>query len=205
MKSFIISGTDTGIGKTTCAAMLTLALQGIYWKPLQSGTMDGTDTETVRHMTGLPPEHFLPENYVLSQPLSPHRASEIDGITITNITPPHTDKPLIIEGAGGLLVPLTRQKLQADMFAAWNVPLILCARTGLGTINHTLLSVEALRARKMALHGIVFIGDDNPDNIKTIADFSAAKILGRIPHLDTFTPSSLLHTFDTHFRIEDFA
>jgi dethiobiotin synthetase len=125
-------------------------------------------------------------------------------VTIADITLPVTNKTLIIEGAGGLLVPITRQKLQIDMFAAWSLPIILCARTGLGTINHTLLSVEALHHRQIPLHGIIFIGDDNTDNIKTIAAFSGAKILGRIPHLNAINKTSLQHTFDTYFRIEDF-
>lgn len=204
-QSYIITGTDTGIGKTVCAAMLTLALGLRYWKPLQSGTVDGTDTETVRKMTQLPADRFLPETHILTQPLSPHYAAELDGVGINPqaLTPPCSG--LVIEGAGGLMVPVTRDTLQIDIFKTWCLPVILCARTGLGTLNHTLLSVESLRARGMPVHGIVFIGTEHADNIRTIAEFSGIKILGRIPPLETLSPQSLRDAFDTNFRAEDFS
>lgn len=205
-QAFIISGTDTGIGKTTVAAMLTLALQATYWKPIQSGTEDGTDTLTVKALTGLADNHFLPEAYVLTQPLSPHRAAEIDDVTIdiAQLARPVTGTPLIIEGAGGLMVPVTRQLLQIDLFSTWDAPVILCARTGLGTINHTLLSIEALRSRKIPLHGVIFIGGDNPDNIRTIAEMSGTKVLGHMPHLPVVDRTSLMDVFAGYFQCEDF-
>jgi dethiobiotin synthetase len=209
-KTFIISGTDTGIGKTVVSAMLTAALDANYWKPIQSGIEvdieDSTDKKTVQRLTGLPAVRFLPERYVLTAPLSPHRSAELDNVTIDApfLLPP-SDRTLIVEGAGGLLVPLTRQKLQIDMFAAWQAPVILCARTGLGTINHTLLSVEALQQRKIRLHGIIFIGPDNADTIHTIAEFSSALVLGHIPPLDVIDAPTLLHVFNERFRREDFA
>ena len=210
-QTFILTGTDTGIGKTTVAAMLTLALDALYWKPIQAGTEQagtggGTDTQRVQALTGMPAEHFLSERYVLQHPLSPHRAAELDNLEIDtdNFPIPHTDKTLIIEGAGGLLVPLTRQKLQVDLFAAWNVPLILCARTGLGTINHTLLSMEALRRRDMRLHGLIFVGDENADNMRTIADFSGVRVLGHMPILNVIDRAALSHVFMQRFRKEDF-
>lgn len=206
-RSFIVSGTDTGIGKTAAAALLTLGLNARYWKPIQSGTEDGTDTATVKTLTGLPDDRFLPEAYVLTQPLSPHRSAEIDGVEITldRLALPEVDGPLIVEGAGGLMVPVTRTLLQIDLFKHWGAPVILCARTGLGTINHTLLSVEALRARGMTLHGLLFIGDDNPDNIRTIAELSGARILGRLPWLEQLHAESLKAVFAETFRVEDFA
>ncbi|MDR3448399.1 MAG: dethiobiotin synthase [Alphaproteobacteria bacterium] len=205
-RTFTITGTDTGIGKTAVSAMLMLALDALYWKPIQSGTEEGTDSLTVKALTGLPDERFLPEQYILSQPLSPHRAAELDDIEIDiqSIKLPLADKNIIVEGAGGLLVPVTRQKLQIDLFAAWKAPVILCARTGLGTLNHTLLSVEALHHRTMLLHGIIFIGEDNPDNIRTIGDFSGAKILGRLPHLPALNRAALANAFAQNFRKEDF-
>ncbi len=126
MASFILTGTDTGIGKTTVAAMLLLALDWIYWKPIQSGTEDGTDTQTVQALTGLPSNRFWPERYVLSQPLSPHRAAALDGVTITPFLPPETEKPLLIEGAGGLMLPITPDLLQIDLFRTWK-RLFFCA------------------------------------------------------------------------------
>lgn len=205
-KGYIVSGTDTGIGKTTVAAMLLLALDALYWKPLQSGTQDGTDRERVQALTHLPADRLLPERYVLSQPLSPHRAAELDGVAIDpkTLAVPAVERTLIIEGAGGLLVPITRQLLQIELFADWDLPVILCARTALGTINHTLLSIDALRSRRMRLHGVVFVGDDNPDNIRTIGEISGALVLGRLPRLEPLDRAALLGAFARGFRREDF-
>jgi len=206
-KAYIVTGTDTGIGKTTVAAMLVLALDAVYWKPIQSGTEEGTDRQRVQALTQLPDDRLLPERYVLSQPLSPHRAAELDGIEIKAkaLVLPAFDRTLVIEGAGGLMVPVTRDKLQIEVFADWSLPIILCARTALGTINHTLLSIEALRGRHMRLHGLIFVGDDNPDNMRTIADFSGARILGHVPRLDRIGRAALLDVFARGFRREDFA
>ncbi|MDP9195687.1 MAG: dethiobiotin synthase [Pseudomonadota bacterium] len=201
--AFIITGTDTGIGKTVCSAVLTLGLKGCYWKPVQSGTAEGTDTQAVRTMTGLPDDHFLPEVYCLKEPLSPHRAAELDGVVIDpgQLEIPDCDRPLIVEGAGGLMVPLTREVLYVDVFRRWNVPVILCARTGLGTINHTLLSVEVLKSRGIPLHGLVLIGPDNPDNMRTIREFTGTRILGHIPPLPALEPQALQRVFEASFDL----
>jgi len=111
---------------------------------------------------------------------------------------------LVIEGAGGLMVPITRRLLQIDLFADWSLPIILCARTALGTINHTLLSIEALRSRRLQLHGLIFVGDDNPDNMRTIGEFSGARILGHVPRLQSVDRAALLDAFARGFRREDF-
>ena len=178
----IIAGTDTDVGKTVFSAMLMLALNANYWKPIQCGVIDGVDTKTVQNYTGLPDRRFFPEKYILSEALSPHRAAEIDNVEIdlSALRPPLSEAPLLIEGAGGLMVPLTRDTLQIDQFKRWNLPVILCARTGLGTLNHTLLSLEALKSRNIPIHGIAFIGDENRDNMQTIAEFSSEWILGRL-------------------------
>lgn len=205
--SYIITGTDTGIGKTVASAMLVQGLEYNYWKPIQSGIEDGgVDTRRVQKMTDLPDDRFLPERYVFSEPLSPHRAAELDDsfVDLDNLEPPLTERPLIIEGAGGLMVPLTRKNLLINQFKKWDVPLILCARTGLGTINHTLLSLEAIWARDIKLHGIIFIGENNDDNMTTIHEFSGAKVLGHIPMLDEINSSSLQTVFKKNFRAEDF-
>ena len=205
-KRYIITGTDTDIGKTIFAAMLTLALKGIYWKPVQAGTEEMTDTQTVKKLTGLPDDHFLPETYILTNPLSPHRAAELDGkeIDIESLKLPDTPSPLVIEGAGGLMVPLSRKALFIDVFKKWNLPIILCARTSLGTINHTLLSIEAMKSKKLPILGIAFIGSDNPDNMRTITDFSGIKNLGHLPLLEVLEKTSLEDTFNKNFKKEDF-
>jgi dethiobiotin synthetase len=209
MTALVITGTDTGVGKTVVAAMLTLALDAVYWKPVQSGTIDGTDTATVASITGLGPERFILERYLLTQPLSPHRAAELDGVAIdlhSLVLPGSTPggRPLIVECAGGLMVPLTRRTLYIDIFQRWGVPVVLCARTALGTINHALLCIEALRARDIPILGIVFVGDEMPDNEHTICEFADVRRLGRLPWLPRLTPVTLVEAFDGEFRRQDF-
>jgi dethiobiotin synthetase len=198
----VVTGTDTGIGKTVFAAALARALGAAYWKPIQSGLLDGADGETA---AALGVARVLPEAYRLTEPLSPHRAAELDGVTIdpARLVPPDAD-PLVIEGAGGVLVPVTRELLYADLFARWGLPVVLVARTGLGTINHSLLSVEALRARGVAVHGIAFVGDANADNEATICAMAGVKRLGRLPRLDPLAAEGLAAAFARHFAIGDF-
>lgn len=189
----------------------TAQLNPHYWKPVQSGIEDGVDTKTVQNLTHLPDERFFPERYIFSEPLSPHRAAELDNTSIdmddlrdmSKI--PECDGPLIIEGAGGLMVPLTRENLYINLFKEWQIPLILCARTGLGTINHTLLSLEAIWERGIPLKGIVFIGEENLDNIRTIAEFSKVKILGHMPLLNHEPDDTALRLmFGNNFNARDF-
>ncbi|BCH20597.1 ATP-dependent dethiobiotin synthetase BioD [Mesorhizobium sp. L-8-10] len=193
MSPIVVTGTDTGIGKTVFAAGLTGLVDGVYWKPVQSGLDGETDSRVVSRLAGLSPERILPEAYRLSQPLSPHRAAELDSVSIDpdRLALPSVARPLIVEGAGGLLVPLTRERLFIDVFARWRASVVLCARTALGTINHTLLSIEALRRRDIPLLGIAFIGEAMPDTERTIADLGKVRVLGRLPHLDPLTPQTL--------------
>lgn len=209
---FIVTGTDTGIGKTVVSAMLMQAMNGLgrtthYWKPVQSGLDGMVDTRTVQKLSGLEDNLFLPETYVLSEPLSPHRAAELDGLEIdpnTLTIPDAATDGLIIEGAGGLMVPLNRKSLYVNQFAKWDLPVILVARGTLGTINHTLLSLEALWARKILVHGLIFVGDAEKDNMKTIAEISGEKVLGHLPNLDEVTPDTIRTAFDSHFNAADF-
>ncbi|MDK4807475.1 MAG: dethiobiotin synthase [Novosphingobium aromaticivorans] len=205
MSRFVVTGTDTGIGKTVFSAGLAGALRAHYWKPVQSGLDEGADRDHVAHLAQLPPELVLEEAYRLTEPLSPHRAAEIDAIQIdpARLSPPALD-PLVIEGAGGALVPITRSTLYADLFAWWNLPVIVVARTGLGTINHTLLTIEALRARGVPLHGVAFAGDANDDNEQTIAAMGKIRRLGRLPRLDPLTPETLAAAFAEAFPAETF-
>ncbi|MDH5722861.1 MAG: dethiobiotin synthase [Alphaproteobacteria bacterium] len=212
-QKFVITGTDTDIGKTVFSAGLMLALEGAgatphYWKPVQSGVSDSIDTHTVRTLTNLGQDRFLPESYVFSESLSPHRAAELDDVHIDidalKTALPDINGTLIIEGAGGLMVPLTRENLLINLFKKWRIPVILCARTGLGTINHTLLSLEALWSRNIPVHGIAFIGERNVDNVKTIGQFSETKILGTLPIIEDLSPENLKGAFEVHFDIEDF-
>ncbi|OBP78195.1 dethiobiotin synthase [Mesorhizobium loti] len=192
-KRIVVTGTDTGIGKTVFSAGLAGLLDGFYWKPVQSGLDEETDSEVVARLSGLPAGRVLPEVYRLRMPLPPHRSAEIDGVAIeaAKLSLPDLPGPLIIEGAGGLMVPLNRRTRFIDIFEQWQLPVILCARTTLGTINHTLLSIEALRARSIPLIGIAFIGDEVADTQRTIAEFSGVRQLGRLPLLDPLTSETL--------------
>ena len=136
----IVSGTDTDVGKTVFCAALADALGADYWKPVQAGHEDGTDSRRVAEL-GLSSERILPEKHILDTPASPHYAARLDGIVIDAnalLPPPPGDRPLVIEGAGGLMVPVNDDTLFIDIFARWKLPLVLCARTELGTINHSL-------------------------------------------------------------------
>jgi dethiobiotin synthetase len=202
----VVTGTDTGIGKTVFSAALTGALNAFYWKPIQSGLEDETDTQAVMRLSGIPSEHVLPELYRLKTPASPHLAAEIDGVAIdlASLVLPVAPGPVVVEGAGGLMVPLTRETTYIDQMARWAAPVVLCARTALGTINHTLLSVEALRRREIPLLGVAFIGDENSDTERTIAEMGRVKRLGRLPLLAVLTPDTLREAFAEHFDAEDF-
>jgi dethiobiotin synthetase len=202
----VVTGTDTGIGKTVFSAALTDALGACYWKPVQSGLDGETDSETVARLGRIPSERIFPEAWRLKTPVSPHLSAEIDGVTLDPyaLDPPDTPLPLVIEGAGGLLVPLTRHQTFADVFARWQIPVILCARTALGTINHTLLSLEALRQRRIPVLGIAFLGDAYPDTQRTIEEMGDIRILGRLPRLEVLTPDVLRQAFREHFDISSF-
>ena len=197
---FVVSGTDTNIGKTVFCAGLAGMLGARYWKPVQAG-LPG-DSDVVRDLAGV---EIVPEAYILQLAASPHQAAAQEGITIDpiSLTPP--DGPLVIEGAGGLMVPLTRETLFIDLFARWKLPLILCARTALGTINHTLLSLEAIRRRDIVLHGLAFIGEANDESEKIICELGQVKRLGRLPVIEPLTPGRLKSVFAKTFDRADFS
>ena len=201
MIRFVVTGTDTGIGKTVFSAALAGALGLPYWKPIQSGLEEETDSEAVARLAG---GRVHPETWRLVTPASPHLAAEIDGVTIDAdaLVPPPGD--LLIEGAGGALVPVTRTLLYADLFARWQIPVIVCARTALGTINHSLLTIEALKARHVPIHGIAFVGEAAPDSEAIIAALSGTKRLGRLPIVDPLTPDALAAAFAANFDLTDF-
>jgi dethiobiotin synthetase len=206
MAPIVVTGTDTGIGKTVFSAALVGALDGFYWKPVQSGLEEATDSEIVRRLSGLAADRILPECYRLNTPASPHLAAAIDGITIDpdRLQLPEVSRPLVVEGAGGLLVPLTRELTYIDMFARWRAPVVLCARTTLGTINHSLLSIEAIRSRGVALLGVAFVGEENADSEGIIIELGRTRHLGRLPRLSSLTTDTLRMAFATHFNVKDF-
>lgn len=194
MSALIVTGTDTGIGKTVFAAGLTMALGAMYWKPVQSGLADATDTDTVRDLSGA---EVLPEAYRLNLPASPHLSAEDMGVEIdlSRLTLPQVDGPLVVEGAGGLMVPLNRQSFYLDLIAHWQAPVVLVARTALGTINHTALSLMALRGAGCEVVGVGFVGDPEPEVEQTIAEMCDVQHLGRLPFLAELTQQTLADAF----------
>jgi dethiobiotin synthetase len=189
----VIAGTDTDVGKTIVSALVVQGLGARYWKPVQSGTEDGGDSGRVQSLIDLPPERLLPEAYRLSAPVSPHWSAERDGVRIDpdRLTLPPGDDPLVVETAGGLLVPLRRDWLQIQQLERWQLPVLLVARSGLGTLNHTLLSLEALRRRGLAVLGLVLNGPLHADNPRTLEELGGVPVLLELPPLDPLNAAAL--------------
>lgn len=203
---FVVTATDTNVGKTVFSAALAGALDGYYWKPVQAGLGDETDAEVVARLSGLGADRILPEVYRLQMPASPLAASRSEGITLypQELSAPNVDRPLVIEGAGGLMVPLSERILLIDVISGWNAPIILCARTTLGTINHTLLSIEAMRRRDLPLLGVVFIGDEDEAAEQAVVSFGGVRRLGRLERLNPLDRDTLAAAFARSFALEDF-
>jgi dethiobiotin synthetase len=199
MRGFVVTGTDTGVGKTVVAAGLAGALGARYWKPIQAGLDEESDSDAVRRLTE-GRARVLAEAYRLATPCSPHEAARIDGVRVEAPALPQGDGPLVVEGAGGVLVPVNDRLLYADLFAAWGLPVILVARTALGTINHSLLSLQALRSRDITVAGVIFSGEANEASEAAIVNFGQCRRLGRLPRLDPLTPAALARAFQ-HIEI----
>jgi dethiobiotin synthetase len=203
----VVVGTDTEIGKTVFSAGLAALLGANYWKPIQAGLEGESDSQLVARLGGLSDDRIVPERYRLETPASPHHAAAVGGVRIVadKLDVPETSgRPLVIEGSGGLLVPLDDTTLYIDVFARWQLPVVLCARTALGTINHSLLSIEALRHRKLDILGIAFIGDDNAESERIICEIGRVRRLGRLPRLSPLTRNTLRAAFEASFNPDDF-
>ncbi|WP_407151072.1 dethiobiotin synthase [Bradyrhizobium sp. ORS 86] len=204
----VVTGTDTGIGKTVFCAGLANLLDANYWKPIQAGLEGETDTEVVARLGGLASDRIVPELYRLRTPASPHLSAELDEVRINTDTldvPDTGGRPLVIEGAGGLMVPLSGGTLYIDIFERWRLPVVLCASTALGTINHSLLSIEALRKRQIDILGIAFIGEKNSEAVRAICEIGRVRWLGRLPLIAPLSSETLQAAFNASFRRDDFA
>ena len=193
-----VTGTDTNVGKTLLSALLVAALKRKYWKPIQTGSCEGTDRETVIKLAG---GEAYQESYIFDPPVSPHIAAKEQGVTIElqKIRRPASSDPIIIEGAGGVFVPINDQEFMLDLMRHLGSPIILAARTALGTINHTLLSVFAIRQAKLPLLGVVMIGKENAENRAAIEKYGRVPVIGSIPWLDTIDRRILVETFNQNF------
>ncbi len=198
-RRIFVTGTDTGVGKTFVSAVLTAGIPGAgYWKPLQTGSSEGTDTQWVRKATGLPEERFFPESHIFAPPLSPHAAAALAGVEIdlAGITLPSWDGPLIVEGAGGVMVPVNSHAFMLDLMRQLALPVLVVARSGLGTINHTLLTVEKLENAGIGVLGVVMNGPLNPGNRRAIENYGKVPVVGETGPLAEITPSVLKRTFE---------
>lgn len=204
-RRIFVTGTDTEVGKTFISAVIAAGLRSYYWKPIQSGANEGTDTQWIRQATGLPESHFFPEAYRLREPLSPHAAARIEGIEIdcSQLRLPELadNASLIVEGAGGLLVPINRSFLMIDLIEQFSLPVLIVARSGLGTINHTLLTVMALKRRGIPIAGVVMNGEFNSSNRDAIEYYGDVKVLAEIEPLKDITAKSLSETFHRCFKL----
>ena len=183
MRRIFVAGIGTDVGKTVVSAVLVESLRADYFKPVQAGNLDFSDSSIVSSLISNPQSSICPENVLLKEPMSPHAAAAIEGrgITLDDLKLPTTDRDLIIEGAGGLLVPLSDDLLVIDLISHFNASVLLVSNNYLGSINHTLLSLEAIKARGLKLEGIVFTGEASQSTESIISKISGAKVFGRIP------------------------
>jgi dethiobiotin synthetase/malonyl-CoA O-methyltransferase len=207
-KGFFITGTDTNAGKTVLSALLCAALPGRYWKPIQTGAREDSDRRQVQSWAGLESDHLLPEAYLFDDPVSPHLAAQREGreIALAHIVLPaeHSTLPLIAEGAGGVMAPVNSREFMIDLMRHLALPVVLAARSTLGTINHTLLSVQCLRNAGLPIIGVVMIGPPDCDNRKAIEHYGKVQVIGQIPMLATINRQSLRDSYDRYFMKEIF-
>lgn len=206
MNGFFITGTDTDVGKTVLASLLCAALDGYYWKPIQTGAREGTDRRRVLAWSEIKPEHAFPESYIFDEPVSPHLAAKhaVTRITLEKIVRPVPpgDHALIVEGAGGVLVPINGEQFMIDLMRYIGLPAIVASRTRLGTINHTLLSLQALRSAQIVVQGVVMLGEENYENLRAIEHYGQVPVIGRIPKLTDINAKVLREVFATQFDLE---
>ena len=190
---FIICGTDTDVGKTLISSFFVRGLQSFYWKPIQSGIETETDSQSILRLSGINKVKILKEAYIFNKPVSPHWAAEIDKkkIDIKSLDLPSIDGSLVVETAGGLMVPITRNYLQIEQIQRWNLPVIIVCRSSLGTLNHTLLTIEALEKRNIKILGLIINGEKHLDNPKTIQEFSKLPIIAEFPRLSNIDKKNL--------------
>ena len=194
---FFVTGTDTGVGKTFVCALLACGLDAYYWKPVQSGALNGLDSVFVREMGGIGKEKIIPETYVLGPPFSPHLAAEMETTRVELELINHHDKPgpLIIEGAGGVMVPLNDDSLIIDLIESMALPVLIVALNRLGVINHTLLTIEALRKANICVLGVILNQAVNNDNKRAVEHYGNTEVLAQIEQMDSLTPTGFKEKF----------
>lgn len=193
-KRVFVTGIGTGVGKTVVSTVLAEALHADYWKPIQTGDAEANDSDFVKSLLHDGNIKVHTEAYRFAFPSSPHYAAQLEGTTIDiqRILLPKTNHKLVIEGAGGLFVPLTEKELMVDLVTLLNVPLVLVVNNYLGSINHTLLTLEAIQKRNMPMAGIIFNGYNYLDNEEIIQKYTAVPVIGKVNSLKEITRDSIL-------------
>jgi dethiobiotin synthase len=218
LRGLFITGTDTNVGKTVISAALMHRYRSVaplsYWKPIQTGIERDNDTATVRRMGSCVEAEILDEGYRLPHPLSPHLSARLSSVKIeverlVRLIKEHPSTVRwIVEGAGGLLVPLNGETLLPALIVQLNLPVLVVARAGLGTINHTLLTIEALNARMLRVAGVVMVGNPHPENKDAIERFGGVPVVGEMPLIQNLTPDVLaqwaLKDFDNQGLLREF-
>lgn len=193
-RPIFVTGIGTGVGKTIVSAILVEKLKADYWKPVQSGDLENTDTETVKSLVSNSVSKFHPEAYRLTRPFSPHKSADLDGIRIDmdKIVLPKTDNQLIIEGAGGLMVPLNERGLMIDLIQKFDAEAVLVVRHYLGSINHTLLSIEALQSRNIPVQSIIFNGHGDKYTEQIIKNYKSVPFFNSITEIETLNKQTII-------------
>ncbi|HET6144391.1 MAG TPA: dethiobiotin synthase [Candidatus Acidoferrales bacterium] len=209
MSGYFVTGTDTNVGKTVLSALLVAALDAFYWKPIQTGAVEGTDRDSVLRWAEVSENRLPLEAYRFDPPVSPHLAArlartEIEMKRILLPSAPDAAK-WIVEGAGGVLVPINERELMCDVMLRIGLPVVITARTALGTINHTLLTLSALRSAQARICGVVTIGDENVENRRAIEHYGAVRVVGHVPMLSKINRRALLQVYETHFDHASFS
>ena len=208
MSGYFVTGTDTNVGKTVLSALLVVALDACYWKPVQTGVIDGTDRESVRQWAEISEDRLAEETYRFDPPVSPHLAASLAGIQIHlddfNLPAAPPGARWIVEGAGGAMVPLNERDMMRDLMQRIGFPIVIAARTALGTINHTLLTVAALRELRLPICGVVMIGDENIENRRAIEHYGSIRVVGHIPMLEKINRATLLEVYKNNFDHQAF-
>lgn len=205
---YFVTGTDTNVGKTVLSALLVAALDAVYWKPIQTGAIEGTDRESVRKWAEAAEDSLPLERHRFDPPVSPHLAAREahENIALDNLQLPAApaNRTWIVEGAGGVLVPINERELMRDLMKHIGFPVVIAARTALGTINHTLLSLAALRAAGLPIRGVVLIGEENFENRRAIEHYGDVAVVGHIPVLKQINRAALLNVYEKHFDHQAF-
>jgi dethiobiotin synthase len=208
MNGHFVTGTDTNVGKTVLSALLVAAFDAVYWKPIQTGSSEGTDRDSVRAWSEATEDRLPAERFRFDPPVSPHLASCQAGVRIAldEFSPPEASAGLrwIVEGAGGVMVPINERDLMRDLMRKLGLPIIIAARTALGTINHTLLTLAALRDAQLPICGVALIGEENCENRRAIEHYGDVRVIGRIPVLEKLHRAALVDVYEKHFDHQAF-